>query len=110
METVGKVAFSGGGTGLSDVNIIQLCDAIRELSEQIQALQRISREESERLKKYMDEGKPLVFNLITSGTIKGEIIWVGGQSIGIQTETGHNFMLYKHAIAFIHEPLSERIM
>ena len=95
MDTVGKVAFEG--------NMNQLAESIRELSKQIQELQQLSREEAEKLSKYEEAKTFLEFILVTSGIVKGQILWVGNQSIGIRVDSGQDIILYKHAIAFIQE-------
>ena len=82
----------------------QLSEAVRRLSMQVQRLQPlICREEPERLKEYKEEGNLLEFTLVTGGLIKGKILWVGRQSLGISTDSDQNTILYKHAIAFIQE-------
>ena len=95
MDTVGRVAFEG--------NMNQLAESIRELSKQIQELQQLSREEAEKLRKYEEAETLLEFILVTSGIIKGQILWVGNQSIGVKVDSGQDIILYKHAIAFIQE-------
>ena len=95
MDTVGKAAFG--------INTDQICEAIRELSKQMEKLQQISHEESEGLRKYRDEGSSLDFTLVTGGLIKGKILWIGNQNFGIRTNSDQNVILYKHAIAFIQE-------
>jgi len=95
MDTVGRVAFEG--------NMNQLAESIRELSKQIQELQQLSREEAEKLRKYEEAETLLEFILVTSGIIKGQILWVGNQSIGVRVDSGQDIILYKHAIAFIQE-------
>ena len=84
-------------------SIGQLGEAIRDLSKQVQALQQISREDSEKLKKYKEEGISLDFTLVTGGLITGKILCLDGQSFGIRTDSGQTVILYKHAIAFIQE-------
>ena len=95
MDTVGKISFEN--------TIKQLGEAIRDLSKQIQELQQVSREESEKLRKYKEGGDLLEFTLITAGLIRGKILWAGNQSLGIRTDSGQNIILYKHVIAFIQE-------
>jgi len=95
MDTVGKVAFEG--------NMNQLAESIQELSKQIQEFQQLSREEAEKLRKYEEAETLLEFILVTSGIIKGQILWVGNQSIGVKVDSGQDIILYKHAIAFIQE-------
>jgi len=85
-------------------NVDHLVEAIKGLSEHVAGLlQQISREESEGLRKYKDEDTSLEFTLVTGGLIKGKLLWVGNQSLGIKTESEQNVILYKHAIAFIQE-------
>jgi hypothetical protein len=101
MDTVGRVDFGH--------NIDHLAEAIKELSKQIKSLsenvagslQQISPEESEGLRRYEDEGTSLEFTLVTGGLIRGKILWVGNQSLGIRTDSDQNIILYKHTIAFI---------
>jgi sRNA-binding regulator protein Hfq len=95
MDTVGNVAFEN--------NINQLGEAIRELSRQVQELQQSSREEAEKLEEYREEETSLEFILVTGGLIKGELLWVGNQSIGVRNDSGQIVILYKHAIAFIQK-------
>lgn len=84
-------------------NIDRIGEAIRELSKQVQKLQQTSHEESERLREYKEEGTSLEFTLVTGGLIKGKILWVDNQSLGIRTDSDKNVILYKHAIAFTQE-------
>ena len=89
---------------LTDVDIIErLTESIKGLSKQVQTLQEVSSEESERLNSYKEEGSLLEFTMVTGGLIKGKILWVGNQSLGVKTSSGSNIILYKHAIAFIQE-------
>ncbi len=91
-----------GGMNLED-RIRELGEAIRNLSEQLQKLQQTSLEEAERLEKYAAEGDLLDFTLVTGGLIRGKILWVGNQSLEIETDSGQNIILYKHAIAFVEK-------
>ena len=84
-------------------SIDRIGEAVRELSNQLQKFQQINDEESERLKKYKEEGVLLEFTLVTGGLVKGKILWLGNQSIEIKTDSGQNIILYKHAIAFIQK-------
>ena len=95
MDGVGKISFEN--------NVKQLTEAIQELSKQVKKLQQPGREESEKLKKYEEEEALLEFVLVTSGIIKGKLLWVGNQSIGVSTDSDQNVILYKHAIAFIQK-------
>ena len=89
---------------LTDADIIErLTESIKGLSKQVQTLQEASSEESERLNSYKEEGSLLEFTMVTGGLIKGKILWVGNQSLGVKTSSGSNIILYKHAIAFIQE-------
>jgi len=88
---------------IMDLNVSQLSNAIKELSRQLQVSQQVNREEPERLKKYKESGILLEFVLVTSGVVRGRIAWIDNQSLGIQTSSGQNLILYKHAIAFIQE-------
>ncbi len=95
MDDVGRVSFEG--------NISQLAEAVQELSKQIQELQQTTREESERLEKLKGSDALLEFTLVTGGFIRGEILWIGNNSLDIKTDSGQNVILYKHAIAFVQE-------
>ena len=89
---------------LTDADIIErLTESIKGLSKQVQTLQEVSSEESERLNSYKEEGSLLEFTMVTGGLIKGKILWVGNQSLGVKTSSGSDIILYKHAIAFIQE-------
>ena len=97
-DLVGKVNFEGNK---GDIN--QLAEAIQELSKQIKELQRAGSEESERLKKLEAGGALLEFTLVTGGFMRGKILWIGDHSLGIETDSGQDVILYKHAIAFVQE-------
>jgi len=98
MDTVWE---SGSGHGGAQMD--QLVEAIRGLSGHLEGTQQTCREESERLGKYKEAGTLLEFTLVTGGVIRGTILWLGNQSVGIMADSGQNFILYKHAIAFIQE-------
>ena len=95
MDTLGSIGFENSIKGLAE--------AVRELSKHVQELQQGTSEESEKLIRYKEEGILLEFILVTSGLIKGRILWVGNQSFGIRTDSGQDVILYKHAIAIIQE-------
>ena len=95
MDEMGRISFEG--------NIKQLAEAVQELSEQIQGLRQGSREEAERLEKFKEDGTLLEFILVTSGFIRGKILWVGDHSLGLETDSDQNVILYKQAIAFFQE-------
>ena len=95
MDKVGRVSFEN--------SLGQLSEAIRELSEQVQQLRQARREELESLRRYREEGSLLEFTLTTGGLIRGKILWMGNQGLGIRTDSGQDVILYKHAIAFIQE-------
>ena len=85
-------------------NIIsQLAEAIQDLSKQVQKLQQIDNEESERLRKYKAEGTLLNFTLVTGGLIIGKLLWMTSQNFGVKTDSDQDIILYKNAIAFIQE-------
>ena len=94
-----------------DRNMEQLAEAVKEFSVQVEILSKrvfelsnqVSREESELLEKYKEEGTLLEFTLVTGGLIIGRIVWVGNSSLGIETESGEQVILYKHAIAFVQK-------
>jgi hypothetical protein len=95
MSEVGNVSF-GNDTK-------RIAEAIEELAKQIKGLQQADSEESLKLAKYAQTSTTLEFILITGGLIKGKIVWSGSQSIGVETNSGQKFILYKHTIAFIQE-------
>ena len=95
MDNVGSVSFEN--------RVDQLAEAIRELSKQIQELQQACREETERLSNFKENDALVEFTLVTSGFIRGKIMWIGDRSLGIKTDAGQNVILYKHAIAFVQE-------
>lgn len=95
MDNLGKVSFEN--------NFTQLAKAIQDLSKQVQELQQSCREENERLAKFKESNKTVEFTLVTSGLIRGKILWIGEHSLGIKTESDKNVILYKHAIAFVQE-------
>jgi len=99
MDEMGKITFEG--------NIKQLAEAVQELSEQIQGLRQDSREEAKRLEKFKEDGTLLEFTLVTSGFIRGKILWIGDHSLGLETDSGQNVILYKQAIAFFQEQTEE---
>jgi len=99
MDEMGKITFEG--------NIKQLAEAVQELSEQIQGLRQDSREEADRLGKFKEDGTSLEFILVTSGFIRGKILWIGDHSLGLETDSGQNVILYKQAIAFFQEQTEE---
>ena len=98
MDTVWE---SGSGHGGDQMD--QLIEAIRGLSGRLEGIQQTCREESERLDKYKEAGTVLEFTLVTGGVIRGTILWLGNQSVGIKADSGQDFILYKHAIAFVQE-------
>ena len=102
MDTVWE-SGSGHGEILSRAQMDQLVEAIRGLSGRLEGIQQACREESERLDKYKEAGTLLEFTLVTGGVIRGTILWLGNQSVGIKADSGQDFILYKHAIAFIQE-------
>ncbi len=102
MDTVWE-SGSGHGEIPSRAQMDQLIEAIRGLSKHLEGTQQSCREESERLGKYKEAGALLEFTLVTGGVIRGRILWLGDQCIGILAESGQDFILYKHAIAFIQE-------
>ena len=81
----------------------QLSSAIKELAKQLQEAKQANHEELQRLAKYKQEGAWLEFTLVTGGLIKGKLLWIGDQSLGVRDESDRVFILYKHAIAFIQE-------
>ena len=99
MGEVGKTSFEG--------NNKELAETVQNLSEQIQRLQQDSHAEAETLGKFKENGTPLEFTLVTSGFIRGKILWVGDQSLGLETDSGQNVILYKQAIAFVQEQTEE---
>ena len=96
MDTTGRISSEND-------SLDRIGEAIRELSKQLQNVQQINSEESERLKKYREEGVLLDFTLVTGGLIKGKLLWTGSQSFEIEAESGQNIILFKHAVAFIQE-------
>jgi uncharacterized protein YuzB (UPF0349 family) len=86
-----------------DLNIANIANALQELSKQIQASQETNRLENEKLTRYQNDSVTLEFSLVTGGIIKGKILWVGGQSLGIENDRNQKLILYKQAIAFIQE-------
>jgi uncharacterized protein YuzB (UPF0349 family) len=86
-----------------DLNIANIANALQELSKQIQAFQETNRLENEKLTRYQNDSVTLEFSLVTGGIIKGKILWVGGQSLGIENDRNQKLILYKQAIAFIQE-------
>ena len=98
MDTVWE---SGSGHGGAQMD--QLVEAIRGLSERLEGIQQTCREESARLGKYKETGASHEFTLVTGGVIRGAILWLGNDSVGIRADSGQNFILYKHAIAFVQE-------
>jgi len=95
MDKSGGIPFESG--------VSQLTEAIRELSRKVKELQQGDYEETERLRKFEEDNVILEFTLVTSGLIKGEILWIGSHSLGVKTSSGRNVILYKHAIAFVQE-------
>lgn len=95
MDEVGRISLES--------NINQLAEAVQELSNHIRELQQGDHEESERFEKFKESGALLEFTLVTGGFIRGEILWIGNDSMGIRTDSGQNVILYKHAIAFVQE-------
>jgi len=102
MDTVWE-SGSGHGEIHSLVQIDQLVEAINGLSKHLEGIQQTCGEESERLGKYKEEGTLLEFTLVTGGVIRGRILWLGNQSVGVEADSGQSFILYKHAIAFIQK-------
>jgi sRNA-binding regulator protein Hfq len=102
MDTVWE-SGSGHGEILSRAQMDQLVEAIRGLSGRLEEIQQTCREESERLGKYKEAGTLLEFTLVTGGVIRGTLLWLGNQSVGIKADSGQSFILYKHAIAFVQE-------
>jgi sRNA-binding regulator protein Hfq len=102
MDTVWE-SGSEHGEIPSRAQMDQLIEAIRGLSGHLEGIQQTCGEESERLRKYKEAGTFLEFTLVTGGVIKGTILWLGNQSVGIKADSGQDFILYKHAIAFIQE-------
>lgn len=88
---------------IADLNIANIANALQELSKQIQASQETNRLENEKLTRYQNDSVTLEFSLVTGGIIKGKILWVGGQSLGIENDRNQKLILYKQAIAFIQE-------
>ena len=88
---------------IADLNIANIANALQELSKQIQASQETNRLENEKLTRYQNDNVMLEFSLVTGGIIKGKILWVGGQSLGIENDRNQKLILYKQAIAFIQE-------
>ena len=82
---------------------INIANAIQELSKQIQTSQETNRLENEKLTAYQNDSVMLEFSLVTGGIIKGKILWVDGQSLGIESDRNQKLILYKQAIAFIQE-------
>lgn len=97
MDGVGKISY--------EQNLTQVAEAIQDVSRQLQALQQMNSEESQRLEKYKAEGELLEFILVTSGIIKGKIVWIGNQSFGVSTDSDQDVIVYKHSIAFIQKPM-----
>jgi sRNA-binding regulator protein Hfq len=95
MDGTGNVSFG------HDIN--QITEALRNISNQLQALRQMNSEDSEGLGKYMEDGEPLEFILVTGGLIRGEIVWMGDQSFGVRNDSGQDVIVYKHAIAFIQK-------
>ena len=97
MDGVGKISY--------EQNLRQVVEAIQDVSKQLQALQQMNAEESERLEKYKAEGDMLEFILVTGGLIKGKILWIGNQSIGVSTapDSDQDAIVYKHSIAFVQK-------
>jgi sRNA-binding regulator protein Hfq len=98
MDTVWESGSGHGGTQMD-----QLVEAITGLSERLDGIQQTCAEESERLGKYKEAVTLLEFTLVTGGVIRGRILWLGDQCIGVLAESKQDFTLYKHAIAFIQE-------
>jgi len=88
---------------MSNANIIsQLTEAIQELSREVkQTCQNNNHEEITKLKEYQENSTLLEITLVTSGIIKGRILWIDDQSLGIKADSEQDFILYKHSIAFI---------
>ena len=84
---------------IADLNIANIASAIQELSKS----QKINQIETEKLTAYQNGSAILEFTLVTGGIIKGKILWVDGQSLGIENDRHQKLILYKHAIAFIQE-------
>lgn len=99
MGEVGKISFEG--------NVKELAEAVQKLSEQIQGLRQDNSAEAETLEKFKEDGTPLEFILVTSGFIRGKILWVGDHSLSLETDSGQNVILYKQAIAFVQEQTEE---
>lgn len=99
MDETEKINFEG--------NTKELAEAVQKLSEQIQGLQQDSRAEAEALEKFKEDGTPLEFILVTSGFIRGKILWAGDHSLGLETDSGQDVILYKQAIAFVQEQTEE---
>ncbi len=90
----------------NDINmkIAKLSEAITELSKNIQSLiQNTNQEDTKKLKEYEEKGTSLEFTLGNGGVIVGNISWSTNQSLGIITDSGQEFILYKHSISFITE-------
>jgi sRNA-binding regulator protein Hfq len=102
MDTVWE-SGSGHDGIFAGAGMDQLVEAIRGLSGRLEGIQQTCGEESERLRKYKEAGALLEFTLVTGGVIRGTILWLGNQSVGIKADSGQDFILYKHAIAFIQE-------
>ncbi|MGQ9609016.1 MAG: Hfq-like protein [bacterium] len=87
-----------------NMSIIRLSETIAELSKNIQELiQNTNQEDTKKLKEFEKKGTLLEFTLSNGGVIVGNILWSTNQSIGIITDTGQEFILYKHSISFITE-------
>ncbi len=86
------------------MNINKLSETIAELSKNIQDLiQKTNQEDTKKLKEFEEKGTLLEFTLSNGGVIIGKILWSTNQSLGINTDTGQEFILYKHSISFITE-------
>jgi len=95
MNELGNITFGN--------DIKQIAEAIRELSRTIKEFQQSDSHELLELDKYRQSSTLLEFTLTNGGLIKGKITWSGNQSVGVKTDSGQRFILYKHTIAFIQE-------
>ncbi len=86
-----------------DFNLDPLSDAIRDLSKRLQELRGADDGDSDRLREYKENDAQLEFTLVTGGLIRGRLLWISNRSLGVRSESGRDFILYKHAIAFIQE-------
>ena len=95
MDEMGKVSF---GHDMSQIN-----EALRNISNQLQALRHAGSEDSEILGEYIKEGDSMEFVLITGGLISGKIQHMGEQSFVVRNNAGRDIIVYKHAVAFIQK-------